>query len=77
MNTFSGSTIFWGLLAEYEPFNLNYCYCKGLSSGYPKIGQNYMKYDFWALFNHFSFGKILEMNTFSGITIFWRLLGEY
>ena len=76
MNSFSGSTIFWGLFGEYQPFNLNYCYCKGLSSGYPKIGQTYMKYDFWALLIIFPVGK-LEMNAFSGITIFWRLLGEY
>ena len=55
MNIFSGSTNLRRLLGEYEPFNALYCYCKGLLSlSYgPKIGQNYMKYDFWALFKHF------------------------
>ena len=59
MNTFSGSTIFWGLLAEYEPLIVRHCYCKRLLSGSydSKIGQNYMKYDFWAL---------------SGSTSLWR-----
>ena len=42
----------------------------------PKLGQNYMTYDFYALFDNFHFQKI-EMNLFSGSTIFWRLLGEY
>ena len=58
---FSGSTIFWRLLGEYEPLSVPYCYCKGLSSesrAYgPKIGQNFLKYDFWALFDHFHFKK--------------------
>ena len=31
---------------------------------------------FWALFDYFHF-KNIEMTIFSGINIFWRLLGEY
>ena len=64
MNTFSGSTIIFRLLEVYyiyEPLSELYCYCKGLPSGScpygPKIGQNYMKYDFRALFDHFYFKK--------------------
>ena len=76
MNPFFGSTILWRLLGDYEPSSVLYCYCKRLSSGIgaygPKIGQNCMKYDFWALFDHFHFEKI-EMNPFrSGRTIFLR-----
>ena len=77
---FSGSTIFWRLLGEYEHLSVPYCYCKGLSSesrAYgPKIGQNYMKYDFWALFDHLTLKKI-EMSPISGSTILWSILGEY
>ena len=60
MNMFSGSTNLRRLLGEYEPFNALYCYCKGLLSlSYgPKIGQNYMKYDFWVLFKQFPLAKV-------------------
>ena len=68
MNPFSGSTIFWRLLGEYEPLSVPYCYCNGLSSksrAYsPKIGQNYMTYDFWALFDHFRFKKDKDESIF-------------
>ena len=80
MNIFSGGTFFWRLLGEYEPLSVPYCYCKELSSesrAYgPKVGQNYMKYDFWALYDHFHFKKIV-MNSFSGSTNLCRLLEEY
>ena len=58
INPFSGSTILWSILGEYEPFNI-LRYCKGLLSGSygPKIGQNCMKYDILALFKHFCYKK--------------------
>ena len=47
MSPFSGSTILWTILGEYEPLNVLCWYCKGTLSGSygPKIGQNCMKYD--------------------------------
>ena len=80
VNPFSDFTILWRLFGEYEPSSVLYCYCLRLScwiGAYgPKIGQNCMKYDFRALFDHFHFKKI-EMNPFSGRTILWRPLKEY
>ena len=80
VNSFSDFTILWRLFGEYEPSSVLYCYCLRLScwiGAYgPKIGQNCMKYDFRALFDHFYFKKI-EMNTFSGNTILCSILGEY
>ena len=68
MNPFSGSTIFWRLLKEYEPLSVLYCYCKGLSSGSGAYGQkncqNYMTYDFCALFDHFHLKKDRNESTF-------------
>ena len=68
MNPFSGSTIFWRLLGEYEPLSVLYCNCEGLSSksraSGPKIGQKYMTYDFWALFDHFNFKKDRDESIF-------------
>ena len=79
MNIFSGSTFFWRLLGEYEPLSVPYCYCKELSSesrAYgPKVGQNYMKYDFLALF-HIPTSQKLEKYTFSGSTIISYRLSE-
>ena len=78
MDRFSGSTNLWRLLREYELLIVLFGYCKGpLSGSYgSEIGQNCMKYDIWALFEHFCF-KEIEMNPFSGSTNFWRLLVEY
>ena len=78
MNTFSGSTIFWGLLEEYESLDIEYCYCKGLLSGSdgPKIGQN----SAFMTFQHFlsiSASKKLKMNRFCSSTNLWTLLGDY
>ena len=55
MSPFSGGTILWTILGEYEPLNVLRWYCKGTLSGSygPKIGQNCMKYDILALFCHF------------------------
>ena len=42
----------------------------------PENDQNYQIYDFWTLYGHFHF-KNFVLNTFSGSTNLWRLLGEY
>ena len=59
MNPFSGSTNFWRLLGEYEPFKVLCWWCKGLLSGScgPKIGQNCMQYDIVGTFQIFSLQK--------------------
>ena len=59
MNPFSGSTILWSILEEYEPFNVLPWYFMGLLSGSygPKIGQNCMKYDIFDTFRSFSLQK--------------------
>ena len=60
MNPFSDSTILWSILVEYGPFEVLCWYCKGPLSGsyYPKIGQNYMQYDLWALIVYLHFMKV-------------------
>ena len=59
MNPFSGSTILWSILGEYEPFKVLRWKYQGLLSGShgPKIGQNCMKYDIFGNFRSFPLQK--------------------
>ena len=59
MNPFSGSTILWSILGEYEPFRVLFWKYQGhLNGSYdPKIGQNCMKYDIFGTFWAFSLQK--------------------
>ena len=79
MNPFSGSTYLWKLFGEYEHLKVLCWYCKGpLSGSYgPEIGQNCMKYDILGTFQTFSLKKRIGMNTYSGSTFLWSILGEY
>ena len=49
-----------GLSEDYEPLNLLYSRSKGLSNGsyVPKFDKITLKYDFFALFEHFHFMKV-------------------
>ena len=75
MNMFSGSTNLWGLLIVFLSFNALYlCYKGLLSDSYGrKIGQNYIKYEFWSLSEHFHFTEVRN-EYFFDITNLWRLL---
>ena len=78
MDRSSGSTNLRRLLRKHSPLNVPQWYCKGplsVSKG-PKISQNYMKYNIWALFN-ISTSCNLVMNMFSGSTNLWGLLGVF
>ena len=63
INPFTGSTILWSILGDFEPCNVLCWYCTGLLSGSygPKIGQNCMKYDILGTFQTFSLRKKIEM----------------
>ena len=72
MNSFSGSTILWSILGEYEPFNVLLWQCMGLLSGSygPKIGQNCMKYDILGTFRTFSLQKRQKRICFLAVLIY-------
>ena len=59
IETFSGSTNQQRLYRKYGPLDVHHLYCKwSLGGSYdPNIEQNYMQFDFWALFKHFHFMK--------------------
>ena len=75
MNPFSGSAILWSILKEYEPFKL----LQGAFE-WVVLSQNWSKMHEIRPFGHFFIiftSKKIEMNPFSGSTIFWSILGEY
>ena len=78
LNAFFGSTNLWRLLGEHRPLGVLLCYYMGLLSGSEglKIAPN-TKYLTSGHFKGIFTSKNLVLNTFSGSTNLWRLLGEY
>ena len=77
MNPFSGSTILWSILGEYEPCNVLCWSCKGLLSGsygpiIAKLPDRRLEH-----ISLISTSRKLEVDRFSGSMNLWRFLGEY
>ena len=75
LNIFFWQYNFIESFGEFENFDVLICQYGLSGSEGLKSGQNYQMYDFLAISEHFYF-KRLSLNTFSGSTNSWRLLGE-